>query len=733
MKKLNLWLFASLFVAAFTLSACSSSDSSGDGGGSGPNPPGPNPPTVKAKLTGAVYWEGGQPASYVTVTSGTTTTETNEQGVFYLTDVAVKDKRAVVKITSGDYSVTRSAELKDGDFWEIVLNTISRRYDDFQATSGGTTQTNGMKVEIPANAVVKEDGSAYTGQVRTNITYLDPASDNFAAAMPGGDLMASGYGSVDASNPDPQLVSYGMVDFNMTDVSGNKLQLKEGSEATITFPATNVEKPSDDAKIPIWSFNDETGLWVYEGEATKQSDGSYVGKVRHFSWYNLDYPSTRATCKVTVKDSKGTLIKNQRVVVGQTQAYTDEKGVATCYIPLNIKFDVLVRSTDYANYSPEVSQKNVMATTAGETKNVTLTLPATGHLSGTITCNGETVQAGVTLVYGDGTSKAMVTGTDGKFFITQRIGYKGAATLKVIAGNGTEYQKNITLTGNDQTIDFEIAPAATETGTLVFTATADGAKTNFTVSDIPAYSMGGIITLDGTTAVYHSYGHGSGNSNVSFQKNTDGTYYVNVSPSDGSVYVWAEKATVTMKKENGKYTISINADEATLMDHSKHQEGGGHPQTAGKLSGSYRMSELCNATSTNASTNPATWVPKLSGKTAKYGITLDDNAKLGAGWMLFYNSGETSTDYTNFVNSLKTEWGQPYQGDESGNFDWVVKNVFIKDNKMLQVIWVNDGDYYQDAPTADNMFLDYGHEGKIIIRAYSNVTIPYTEILNVNR
>ena len=199
------------------------------------------------------------------------------------------------------------------------------------------------------------------------------------------------------------------------------------------------------------------------------------------------------------------------------------------------------------------------------------------------------------------------------------------------------------------------------------------------------------------------------------------------------MYVWAEKATVTMKKENGKYTININADEALLTDYSKHQEGGhGHEQTAGKLSGSYRMSELCNATSTNASTNPATWVPTLPGKTAKYGITLDNNAKLGAGWMLFYNSGETSTDYTDFVNSLKTEWGQPYQGDESGDFYWVVKNVFIKDNKMLQVIWINDG-ANDNAPTADNMFLDYGHTGLITIRAYSNVTIPYTEILNVNR
>jgi ABC-type oligopeptide transport system substrate-binding subunit len=38
MKKLNLWFFASLFVAAFALTACSSSDSSSDGPGGAPQP-----------------------------------------------------------------------------------------------------------------------------------------------------------------------------------------------------------------------------------------------------------------------------------------------------------------------------------------------------------------------------------------------------------------------------------------------------------------------------------------------------------------------------------------------------------------------------------------------------------------------------------------------------------------------------------------------------------------------
>ena len=41
MKKLNLWLFASLFLAAFTLSACGDDDTSGDNPG--------NPTSIEGK------------------------------------------------------------------------------------------------------------------------------------------------------------------------------------------------------------------------------------------------------------------------------------------------------------------------------------------------------------------------------------------------------------------------------------------------------------------------------------------------------------------------------------------------------------------------------------------------------------------------------------------------------------------------------------------------------------
>ena len=39
MKKLNLWLFLSLFVAAFTLTACGSDDDDNPGGSDNPGTP----------------------------------------------------------------------------------------------------------------------------------------------------------------------------------------------------------------------------------------------------------------------------------------------------------------------------------------------------------------------------------------------------------------------------------------------------------------------------------------------------------------------------------------------------------------------------------------------------------------------------------------------------------------------------------------------------------------------
>ena len=507
MKKINLWLLLSLFVAAFAMSACSSSDDATGGGGGGDIPV-PVSPVTMAKLSGFVYSDYGNPIEGVTVTSGTASVKTNAHGAFTLSSVNVVNGRSVVKFSTNGYAdVVRSVEAKDGDVWEVTMPSTS--YDNFSATSGKQLSRYGMKVDIPANSIKTTTEEAYTGYVNSQMAYLDPNDENFSSMMPGGDLAATGYGEKDPSNPNPQLVSYGMTSVELTKSQTEALQLN--GEATVTFPAPAGLQEHE--TIPLWGFNEETGLWEYEGEATKQPDGTYQGTVTHFSWHNLDYPEKRATCKVVVKDNAGRPIPYQKVIVGQIQATTDANGEFSSNVPTNTPFVVSVRSVDYSNYSPEVEQ-SVTITTAGEVREVNIVLPATSKMSGTITNKGAGTQVSLNLVYGDKAIKSVMSDVNGKYVMNLPLGYTGTATLDILAADGTVFKKNITLTGADQTVDYAIDAQETAKGNVTFEG--EGVTATMTISDFSAYTLGGVVVMGDQLAImsgassHHHHGSSSG-------------------------------------------------------------------------------------------------------------------------------------------------------------------------------------------------------------------------------
>ena len=513
MKKFNLWLLLSLFVSAFMFTACSSSDS--DGGGGGGDIPGPGPgPMTMAKLSGFVYDSGGNPIDGVTVISGTASVKTNAHGAFTLSSVNVVNGRSVVKFSKPDgwyADVVRSVEAKDGDVWEVSMPSVSG--NNFDSSTGKLLTRGGMKVDIPANSIKTTTEEAYTGNVSSRMAYLDPNDDNFSSMMPGGDLAATGYGEVDPSNPNPQLISYGMTSVELSKSQTEALQLN--GEATVTFPAPDGLQEHD--KIPLWGFNEETGLWEYEGEATKQADGTYQGTVTHFSWHNLDYPEKRATVKVIVKNTAGNPVPFQKVIVGQIQATTDANGEFSSNVPTNTPFVVSVRSIDYSNYSPEVEQ-NVTITTAGEVREVNIVLPATSKMTGTITNKGVGAQVSLTLTYGDKAIKPVMSGTNGRYIMNLPIGYTGPATLDILAADGTIFKKNITLNGTDQVVDYAIDAPATAKSNVTFEG--EGVTATMTVSDFSAYTLGGVVTMGDQLEIvsgassHHHHGSSSGEANA---------------------------------------------------------------------------------------------------------------------------------------------------------------------------------------------------------------------------
>jgi outer membrane biosynthesis protein TonB len=151
----------------------------------------------------------------------------------------------------------------------------------FNANEGVIIEVNGATVTIPESSLEKSDGSDYNGTVDISVVYLSPTeSPAMEPLMPGADLMAI------ANDGDTvPLISYGMVNVEMSDEDGNPLQLKDGCEAYLKYPAPKGFTSHD--TIPLWYFNEESGLWVEEGYTTRQGE-EYVGSVRHFTWWNCD-------------------------------------------------------------------------------------------------------------------------------------------------------------------------------------------------------------------------------------------------------------------------------------------------------------------------------------------------------------------------------------------------------------------------------------------------------------
>jgi hypothetical protein len=186
--------------------------------------------------------------------------------------------------------------------------------------------------------------------------------------VPGGDLVA-----IRSDNSETQLLSYGMTEITLTDNAGNPLQLQDGASSELTFPIPAGMENNPPATIPLWSFDEERGLWVEEGTARLQ-DNVYVGNVTHFSWHNLDVPAGRVTIKGKVTDCENKPVSYVKVTVDQTVAVTNSRGEYSVFVPANTSVTVTVKSKNYGNYIPEVSH-NVPGKQGGTVITQDLVLP----------------------------------------------------------------------------------------------------------------------------------------------------------------------------------------------------------------------------------------------------------------------------------------------------------------------------------------------------------------------
>ncbi|MFN3968387.1 Ig-like domain-containing protein [Flavobacterium sp.] len=333
MKKIHSFLCLLLLVATF--SSCESND---DNSNSGPNDDAFTQnfgSAANRDFIGQVVDIDNNPLQGVTIKIGTSTAQTDVNGIFIINGANVYQRFAYITATKAGYiDGSRSMVPTTGkNNVKIMLlpNTPVQTVQSGMASE--VVLPSGTKVVFDG-AFVDVNGNDYSGSVQVAMFHLTPTDENISKLMPG--ML---YAQTE-TNEQAILETFGMLNVELRGSAGQKLNIKEGHTAEITLRIDDSQLATAPSSIPLWHFDEEKGYWKEDGVATKVGN-KYVGEVSHFSWWNCDAQFPTVTLTLTVVDANGNGISNVGVGLianGNTwpvMGYTDINGQVSGLIPSN--------------------------------------------------------------------------------------------------------------------------------------------------------------------------------------------------------------------------------------------------------------------------------------------------------------------------------------------------------------------------------------------------------------
>jgi uncharacterized protein (TIGR02145 family) len=313
-------------------------------------------------VIGQVFDENGAPlmGAIVRAGYGSQSVLTDERGFFRLLDIAGYENIALVKVSkAGFFDGSRSFVPTDGQNRVRIALLPKNDAGSFNAAAGGQVSLEGVTIDFASGSIAL-DGASYNGNVNVAINSIDPSDTwNMSQQMPGSLVGANGQ-QFDA------LQSLGMAGIELTDDSGQELELLAGNSATVRFEVPTSLLANAPSTIPLWHYSESQGYWVREGEATL--NGSvYVGEVSHFSFWNCDIPAEAHLLTLTLLNSsvggstnpiEGAHVVITSPVFGPRDGYTDSNGLVSGLVPANEALEVSVYitcgSTEVLIYSSSI-------------------------------------------------------------------------------------------------------------------------------------------------------------------------------------------------------------------------------------------------------------------------------------------------------------------------------------------------------------------------------------------
>ena len=703
------FVFMALLMMLMTFASCSKlQDLLNEGDDDDDDDGGINPPELvegrmeDIALSGIVRDASGTPIEGVSIVSGSSAATTNTDGFFEFDQIQVvnvQNDRSVVRFSkSGYFEVVRSmdADAADGASWEVVMckkeNNDFTSIKTYSSSSDQTLQAGEMKIDMPQDGYkVDGTGLSYTGEVKSEMVYLDPNNERFSEMMPGGDLAA-----VRSDNSSAQLVSYGMTDLNMYAENGDKLQLKDGSKAKLTFPIPAGMGENPPASIPLWSFNEKTGLWEEEGSAALQGN-VYVGEVAHFSWVNLDYPEKQGTVYGYVKDDTGKVLPGVRLSIGQLLAptVTNSDGYYSHEVPANTAFSITVKDLYYGGIDQKISVK-VPALSPGERRQVDITLPHLVRVYGKVMNErGDGIRSSVWVQTEKAKTEVLQTDKDGNFNVYVPKDMKGNATVYARTYRGDEVSKDITIKDKDVYVELTVGGSG-------------GVNTNVIhiFSDvlgneewpIPTYTspISGVVILDNAMMLIPEEKSNILMSVMVAQYDKEKTtytegvtaYVANQAEKRQFQTMPGKEMKCTVQRNGNDFVFSLEGNgvffqEASDNDADEQETEEKYDENA-KLEGKMMSYPLLATAKTLRNVKPVdagfpSFTPQLEAK-APLALLITESLNLGKGGIIYYNGG--SSDYKTLKNAA-AKLGLTNMGEDNEDGDMYV--IFYSAKKKILI------------------------------------------------
>ena len=289
---------------------------------------------INGDLIGRVVGNEGQPIVDAMVTLGTNNTTTDIYGHFFFNDVDMNSKGQYVTIEKDGYFLGSRRFFPQADATSRVkVEMLNKSFNQSFNTNNPETVTVGLvDIDFPANGIVDENGVTYTGNVFVAGQWLRPTEKRVYDQMPGN------LSGVTTESEEVALKTLGMIAVELQGENGEKLNIMEGAAASFSYIIPDGLNGNVPAEIPLWSFNDEVGIWVEEGIATLSADGTYQGEFTHFSFWNWDIPAGNVYFSATFQDQDGNPLQNVLVTLTSTtygagNGYTDDQGYVSGIIP----------------------------------------------------------------------------------------------------------------------------------------------------------------------------------------------------------------------------------------------------------------------------------------------------------------------------------------------------------------------------------------------------------------